>query len=76
MQERLPRIDASIVALDTSQIKSLGLLDHAAGLVRGTRNLAERAAEFGGSCRPGEISDIESELHRWRISANSMKKAF
>src|SRR5437762_3419346 len=33
------------------------------GLVRRPRNVGERAAEVGRPRRPGEISDIESELH-------------
>src|ERR1700682_6035213 len=34
-----------------------------AGLVRGARNVAQRAPELGRSGWPGEISDIESDLH-------------
>src|ERR1700686_599615 len=34
-----------------------------AGVVRGAGNLAERAPEFGRSYGPGEVSDIESDLH-------------
>ena len=62
MQERLPRIDASIVALDTSQIKSLGLLDHAEidwGRVQRSVYLIHQNFHYE---YPGPIADLNHHL--------------
>ncbi len=62
MQERLPRIDASIVALDTSQLKSLGLLDHAAidwGRVHRSVYLIHHNFHYE---YPGPIADLNHHL--------------
>src|SRR5260370_27501530 len=62
MQERLPRIDASIVALDTSQLKSLGLLDHAAidwGRVHRSAYLIHQNFHYE---YPGPIADLNHHL--------------
>jgi transglutaminase-like putative cysteine protease len=62
MQERLPRIDASIVALDASQIKSLGLLDHAAidwGRVQRSVYLIHQNFHYA---YPGPIEDLNHHL--------------
>jgi transglutaminase-like putative cysteine protease len=62
MQERLPRIDASIVALDPSQIKSMGLLDHAAidwGRVQRSVYLIHQNFHYE---YPGPIADLNHRL--------------
>jgi transglutaminase-like putative cysteine protease len=62
VQERLPRIDASIVALDASQIKSLGLLDHAAidwGRVQRSVYLIHQNFHYE---YPGPIADLNHHL--------------
>jgi transglutaminase-like putative cysteine protease len=62
MQERLPRVDASIVALDSSQIKSLGLLDHAAidwGRVQRSVYLIHQNFHYE---YPGPIADLNHHL--------------
>jgi transglutaminase-like putative cysteine protease len=62
MQERLPRVDASIVALDSSQIKSLGLLDHAEidwGRVRRSVYLIHQNFHYE---YPGPIEDLNHHL--------------
>lgn len=62
MQERLPRIDASIVALDTSQLKSLGLLDHAEidwGRVHRSVYLIHQNFHYE---YPGPIADLNHHL--------------
>jgi transglutaminase-like putative cysteine protease len=62
VQERLPRIDASIVALDASQIKSLGLLDHAAidwGRVQRSVYLIHQNFHYE---YPGPIADLRHQL--------------
>jgi len=62
MQERLPRIDASIVALDSAQIKSLGLLDHAAidwGRVQRSVYLIHQTFHYE---YPGPIADLNHRL--------------
>jgi transglutaminase-like putative cysteine protease len=62
MQERLPRIDASIVALDSSQIKSLGLLDHAEidwGRVQRSVYLIHQNFHYE---YPGPIADLNHHL--------------
>jgi transglutaminase-like putative cysteine protease len=62
MQERLPRIDASIVALDASQIKSLGLLDHAEidwGRVQRSVYLIHQNFHYE---YPGPIADLNHHL--------------
>ena len=62
MQERLPRIDASIVALDSSQIKSLGLLDHAEidwGRVHRSVYLIHQNFHYE---YPGPIADLNHHL--------------
>jgi transglutaminase-like putative cysteine protease len=62
MQERLPRIDASIVALDASQIKSLGLLDHAEidwGRVHRSVYLIHQNFHYE---YPGPIADLNHHL--------------
>jgi transglutaminase-like putative cysteine protease len=62
VQERLPRVDASIVALDSSQIKSLGLLDHAEidwGRVRRSVYLIHQIFHYE---YPGPIEDLNHHL--------------
>jgi transglutaminase-like putative cysteine protease len=62
VQERLPRVDASIVALDSSQIKSLGLLDHAEidwGRVRRSVYLIHQNFHYE---YPGPITDLNHHL--------------
>ena len=62
MQERLPRIDASIVALGASQIKSLGLLDHAEidwGRVHRSVYLIHQNFHYE---YPGPIADLNHHL--------------
>src|ERR1700736_3568539 len=62
MQERLPRIDASIVALDPSQLASLGLLDHAAvdwGRVKRSVYLIHQNFHYE---YPGPIADLNHRL--------------
>jgi transglutaminase-like putative cysteine protease len=62
VQERLPRIDASIVALDSSQLKSLGLLDHAAidwGRVQRSVYLIHQNFHYE---YPGPIADLNHHL--------------
>jgi transglutaminase-like putative cysteine protease len=62
MQERLPRIDASIVALDTSQLASLGLLDHAAvdwGRVKRSVYLIHQNFHYE---YPGPIAELNHRL--------------
>jgi transglutaminase-like putative cysteine protease len=62
VQERLPRIDASIVALDSSQLKSLGLLDHAAidwGRVQRSVYLIHQNFHYE---YPGPIAELNHHL--------------
>jgi transglutaminase-like putative cysteine protease len=62
VQERLPRIDASIVALDRSQLASLGLLDHAAvdwGRVKRSVYLIHQNFHYE---YPGPIADLNHRL--------------
>jgi transglutaminase-like putative cysteine protease len=62
MQERLPRIDASIVALDPSQLASLGLLDHAAvdwGRVKRSVYLIHQNFHYE---YPGPIAELNHRL--------------
>ncbi|HVS06959.1 MAG TPA: transglutaminase family protein [Candidatus Dormibacteraeota bacterium] len=62
MQERLPRIDASIVALDSSQIKSLGLLNHTEidwGRVQRSVYLIHQNFHYE---YPGPIADLNHHL--------------
>jgi transglutaminase-like putative cysteine protease len=62
MQERLPRIDASIVALDTPQLASMGLLDHAAvdwGRVKRSVYLIHQNFHYE---YPGPIADLNHRL--------------
>lgn len=62
MQERLPRVDASIVALDSAQIKSLGLLDHAEidwGRVQRSVYLIHQNFHYE---YPGPIADLNHHL--------------
>lgn len=62
MQEEPPRIDTSIVALDASQIDSLGLLDHDAidwGRVRHSVYLVHQNFHYE---YPGPIADLNHHL--------------
>jgi transglutaminase-like putative cysteine protease len=62
VQERLPRIDASIVALDPSQLASLGLLDHAAidwGRVKRSVYLIHQNFHYE---YPGPIAELNHRL--------------
>jgi hypothetical protein len=62
MQEGRPRIDTSVVALDASQIKSLGLLDHDAidwGRVQRSVYLVHQNFHYE---YPGPIADLDHHL--------------
>jgi transglutaminase-like putative cysteine protease len=62
MQEGLPRVDTSIVALEASQIESLGLLDHAAiewDRVKRSVYLVHQRFHYE---YPGPIADLNHHL--------------